>query len=340
VPLSLLLKSLDEFFVINSLALAHLSKHILNSRHHSLQTAEVHVGTGIKLGEDLIGVLLNLVLDVHLSSLLVVLFTRKCVVKTEVIGELFLGGLEFIVVEKSIGVGNSKEQPGLSLVNIGGGGGLEEKTTDESTEWGNSSSCGNHDVIGGGVLLGHEHNLTGGSGHHDFVTGLGVTQEVGADSLLGWIVGLELRAPVGGTTDTEGSSLSGHIITVTGGGDGVKADSVRFAILLTDTWWDNTPGLSLDVGEVTVVVDDDVAGLSGGLGSNNTLGGNDLSGEGGLVLVGVDLDVGVVMVGGVFEEILLQVEGSSVVFVNFMCVEWICEWRRMERGIKARGGGS
>ena len=98
---------------------------------------------------------------------------------------------------------------------------------------------------------------------------------------------------------------------------------------LSITWGDNTPGLSLDVGEVTIVVDDDVACLSGGLGSNNTLGGDDLSGEGGLVLVGVDLDLGVVVVGGVFKEVLLQVEGSSVCFVVIVfcylfVLFWIC----------------
>ena len=68
------------------------------------------------------------------------------------------------------------------------------------------------------------------------------------------------------------------------------------------------------------MIDDDVACLSGGLGSNNTLGGDDLSSEGGLVLVGVDLDLGVVVVGGVFKEVLLQVEGGSVCFVCCCCI--------------------
>ena len=87
------------------------------------------------------------------------------------------------------------------------------------------------------------------------------------------------------------------------------------SILLTNTWGDNTPGLSLDVGEVTIVVDDDVACFSGSLGSDDTLGRNDLSGEGGLVFVGVDLDLGVVVVGGVFKEVLLDVKGGSVIIM-------------------------
>ena len=76
------------------------------------------------------------------------------------------------------------------------------------------------------------------------------------------------------------------------------------SILLTNTWGDNTPGLSLDVGEVTIVVDDDVASLSGSLRSNNALGGDNLSGERRLVLVGVHRDGGLVIVRLGLEEIL------------------------------------
>ena len=91
-----------------------------------------------------------------------------------------------------------------------------------------------------------------------------------------------------------------------------------YSLLLTNTRGHNTPRLSLNIRKVTIVINNDVASLSSSLGSNNTLGRNDLSSEGGLVLVGVDLDGGVVMVGGVFEEVLLQVEGGSV---GFCCVK-------------------
>jgi hypothetical protein len=46
--------------------------------------------------------------------------------------------------------------------------------------------------------------------------------------------------------------------------------------------------LSLPVREVTFVVNDDMASLTSGLGSDNTLAGDDLSGERSLVLVLVD----------------------------------------------------
>jgi hypothetical protein len=62
------------------------------------------------------------------------------------------------------------------------------------------------------------------------VWGGGVAQKVGADTLLGRIIGLELGAPLGGSPDTERSSFPGRIISVTGRGDGVKADRVGLAV--------------------------------------------------------------------------------------------------------------
>mmetsp|Transcript_31995 Transcript_31995/g.68160 ORF Transcript_31995/g.68160 Transcript_31995/m.68160 type:complete len:339 (-) Transcript_31995:106-1122(-) len=311
MPLLGLLESLDPLIVVNSLGLADTGEHVLDSGHHSLEAAEVHVGTSLKLGKDLVGVLLDLVLDVHLASLLVLLLAGEGVIDAEVLGVTGLGILELVVVEKGVAVGDAEEEPGLALVGLGGGGVLHEETTDESTEGSNSGSSGNHDVVGGGVLLGHEHDLTGGAGHDDLGTGLGVAEEVGADALLGGIVGLELGAPVGGATDTEGTGGASHVITITAGGDGVKTDGMGLSVLLAVARGDDAPGLALDVGEVAVVVDDDVAGLAGGLGANDALGGDDLSSEGGLVLEGVDLHSGVVVVGGVLKEVLLQVQGGS-----------------------------
>jgi hypothetical protein len=312
MPLLLALKFLNPLFVIQSLGLAHLSKHILNSRHHSLQSTEVDVSTVVQLVENLIGILLNLILNVHLSSILVLLFTRKSIVQTEVLGITSLSILELVIVKKSIGVGNSEEQPCLTLVGGSGGGVLEEETTDERTEGGDTSSGGYHDVIRVGIFLGHEHDLTGGSGHHNLGTGLGVTQEVGADTLLGRIVGLELGAPVGSPSDAERSSLSGHVVSVPRGGDGVKTDRVGLSVLLAGAGGNDSPGLSLPVGEVTVVIDDDVACFSGGLGSDNAFGGDDLSGEGGLVFVSVGFDGVLGVVGFGLEEVLLEVERGSV----------------------------
>jgi hypothetical protein len=144
------------------------------------------------------------------------------------------------------------------------------------------------------------------------ITRLGVAKEVRADTLLGRIVSLELRAPVGGTTDTEGSSLPGHVITITRRGDGVKTDRVGLSVLFTDTWGYDTPRLTLPVGEVTVVVDNDVASLTRGLGSDNTLGGDDLASEGRLVLVHIDRDSGLIIVRFGLKKVLLSIQRSAV----------------------------
>jgi hypothetical protein len=94
---------------------------------------------------------------------------------------------------------------------------------------------------------------------------------------------------------------------------------VWLAILFTVTRGENTPGLSLNVREITLVINNNVASFTSGLWTDNTLGGNDLSSEGCLVLVGVYLDLGMVMVRGVLKEVLLQVERSSV-YVLFVAI--------------------
>ena len=53
------------------------------------------------------------------------------------------------------------------------------------------------------------------------------------------------------------------------------------------------------------MIDDDMTCLTGGLWSYDTLVGNNLTDEGGLVLMCVNLDVGMVVVGGVLKECLL-----------------------------------
>lgn len=260
----------------------------MDSRHHSLETAEVNVGSVAELVKDLVGVFLDLVLDVHLSAVLVGLFTGESVVELEVIGVLLQDLLPLVVVEESVRVGNSEEEPGGSLVGLGGRGLLNKQTADESTVRGDSGTGGNHNVVRLGVLFREKHDLSGRSGHLDLVTGRGVAKEVGADSLLGRVLGLELGAPVGGTTNAKRSGLSGHVVSVSGRGDGVKTNRVGLSVLFTGTRGDDTPRLSLPVGEVSLVINDDVACLSGGLGSNNALGGNNLTGERGLVLVHID----------------------------------------------------
>jgi hypothetical protein len=70
--------------------------------------------------------------------------------------------------------------------------------------------------------------------------------------------------------------------------------------------------LSLPVREVTTVVDDDVIGLSGGLGSDNFLGGDNLSSERGLVLVHIDRDSGLVIVRLGLKEVFSSNLGAKI----------------------------
>ena len=56
--------------------------------------------------------------------------------------------------------------------------------------------------------------LTPNQPHTHRVAGLSVTEEVGADTLLGRVVSTKLRAPVGGPADAEGAGVAGHVVTV------------------------------------------------------------------------------------------------------------------------------
>jgi len=311
VPLLLLLQTLEPFVVVKSLIGSNSLEHVLDSWHHSLQTAEVDVSTVVELGKDLISVFLNLVLDVHLSSLLVLLFTAEGVVDAEVLGVLLLGFLEFVIVQESIAVSDTKEQPSLALVGAGGRGVFGKETTDESSVRSNTSTGSNHDKVSLGIFFRHEHDLSSGTSHADFVTRLGVAKEVGADTLLGRIIGLEFRAPVGGTADAEGTSLSRHVVTISGRSDRVKADRVGLSVLFTDTRRDYTPRLALPVREVTIMVDDDMASLTSGLGSDDSLGRDNLSSERCLVFVNIDRDSRLVIVRLGLKKILLSSNSSA-----------------------------
>ena len=83
------------------------------------------------------------------------------------------------------------------------------------------------------------------------------------------------------------------------------------SVLFADARRDDAPRLTLPIGEIAIVIDDDVTGLTSGLGSNNSFGGHDLSSEGGLVFIDVDLDGRLVVVWGGFKKVLFDFEGGS-----------------------------
>mmetsp|Transcript_29335 Transcript_29335/g.39151 ORF Transcript_29335/g.39151 Transcript_29335/m.39151 type:complete len:255 (-) Transcript_29335:583-1347(-) len=241
MPLLTFLQTLQPLVIIQSLTFSNSFQHLLNSRHHTLQPTEVNVRTIAEFIKDLISVFLDLVLNVHLTTLLVLLLTGKSVIQSEVIGVVLLHNLPFVIVQQSIRVGNTKEEPCLSLVSITSRGVLGKQSADETSVGGNTSSGSYHDVIGGGVFLRHKHNLASRSSHHDLSTRLGVTEEVRADTLLCRIICLKLRAPIGCTTDTKRSSLTSHIVTITRRCNRVETNSMWLAILLACSRGHNTP---------------------------------------------------------------------------------------------------
>merc|ERR1712176_1673827 len=170
MPLLCLLQTLQPFFVVKTLLFSNSLEHVLDSRHHSFQTTEVDMSTVLELFEDLVSIFFNLVLDVHFTPLAISLFTRQSIVNTKVVWESFLSLLEFIIIQKSIAVSNTQEQPSFSFVCTGGRSVFVKKATDETSVGRNSSSRTNHNVISRGVFLGQEHDLSCWSGHLDFVT--------------------------------------------------------------------------------------------------------------------------------------------------------------------------
>ena len=93
VPLALFLEAADKFFVVEALLLAHPFQHVKDAWHHAFQAAKVHVRALVEPPENIVRVLLNLVLDVHLATLRVVLLAAQRVVQLEVVGVLRRDGL-------------------------------------------------------------------------------------------------------------------------------------------------------------------------------------------------------------------------------------------------------
>ena len=58
--------------------------------------------------------------------------------------------------------------------------------------------------------------------HGDLIAWPGVTQEVGADALLRWVLSILLRIPEGGTADTQAGGLAIVVVTVSAGSNGVQ----------------------------------------------------------------------------------------------------------------------
>jgi len=80
---------------------------------------------------------------------------------------------------------------------------------------------------------------------------------------------------------------------------------VWLAILLAGAWRDDTPGLSLPVWEIALVVNDNVTSLTSSLWSDDALSGNNLSDERSLVLVYIDRNLRLIPERASLQEVLL-----------------------------------
>ena len=91
------------------------------------------------------------------------------------------------------------------------------------------------------------------------------------------------------------------------------------SVLFADTRRDDSPGLTFPVREVTTVVDDDVAGFTGGLGAYDALYGHNFSGERRLVLESVDRNSGLIIIGLGLKEILFGSDEGAEKSVRYSC---------------------
>mmetsp|Transcript_45079 Transcript_45079/g.134563 ORF Transcript_45079/g.134563 Transcript_45079/m.134563 type:complete len:343 (-) Transcript_45079:34-1062(-) len=286
-----MLQALNELVVLHALLLAHALQHLLDAWHHALEATEVHVAARVaQQVKDLVGILLNLVLDVHLATALVLLpLAGQSVVQAEVLGAGGSDLLQLVIVQLAIRVRSTHEQPEqaseLVVWHI-----FKEQAAPERAERRNASAGGSHDNGGVGVLRQQQH-LAGGAGHHDLRARGSVAQEVGADTLLGWVIGLHLRVPVGGTAHAQRRGVAVERVTVAGRRDGVQAHAMGHLLATRvhlRTRGDDAVGLALPEGDLAVGLDDNVAGLACGLGAHNALDRLNAGLERSLVVVRVE----------------------------------------------------
>mmetsp|Transcript_41962 Transcript_41962/g.104771 ORF Transcript_41962/g.104771 Transcript_41962/m.104771 type:complete len:440 (-) Transcript_41962:9-1328(-) len=313
VPLLVLLPALEDVLPGLALALSHALEHLQYPRHHALEPAEVHVCALVHPVKDLLGVLLHLVLDVHLAALLVVLLTGQRVVQPELVRVLLQDRLPLLVVQQTVAVGHPQEQPRQALESVAGRRLLHKQAAQEPSVRRDAGAGGDHDEVRSRFVLRHEHHLARRAGQLEFVTGLRVTQVVGAHALLLRHLLARLGVIVDGPPHAQRGRVASHVVAVACGRDRVQPDALRLAVLGVDAWRDDAVGLSLPVGHLAVMVDDDVTGLSGGLFAHNPLDAHDLADAGCLFAVGVDGDVGHVIVGGRLEEVLLGLHVGPLV---------------------------
>merc|ERR1719487_610472 len=105
VPLAVLLPLLLDLGPVETLALGDPLQHFCDPRHHALEAAEIDVRALVHAVEDLVRILLDLILDVHLAAVCVRLLSGERVVEAEVVRVRFEDRLPLVVVEEGVRVG-------------------------------------------------------------------------------------------------------------------------------------------------------------------------------------------------------------------------------------------
>src|SRR6476469_2734478 len=105
-----------QLFLIGSpvnAVLASRGRHaLINSAFHTLQTADISVSIRLlNQFPQLVCVLLNPVLNVHLAAVSILLLAADGISQAEIIGELALQLFQLFLIKNVGSVSNSKEQP-------------------------------------------------------------------------------------------------------------------------------------------------------------------------------------------------------------------------------------
>mmetsp|Transcript_13273 Transcript_13273/g.30373 ORF Transcript_13273/g.30373 Transcript_13273/m.30373 type:complete len:342 (+) Transcript_13273:116-1141(+) len=290
VELVVLLEALVEFLPVETLILRHALEHVKDSRQHTLKSTEVDVRTVLEEVEHLLGVLLDLVLDVHLATILVLLLARDGVVDAELVRETLSHDLELVVVQLGVAVRNTHEEPRESteteVRHV-----FEEHASQVRAEWRNAGSRRAHDVHAVRVLLGQEQDLARRSRERHLRARLAVAEEVGADALLRRVLLVHLRAPVRRAANAKAGRLAVEVVSVARRRDGVEADSVRHLLALGVQFGSRrnySVALSLPEWRLSIRLEDDVARLTRRLGSDDALARLHLDDERLLGRIGVE----------------------------------------------------
>ena len=132
MPLAFLLPTFQHLRPQHSVFLAHRLKHIQNTRHHSSQAAEVYMRPTCKPREQLVCVLSEPVLDVHLTSLWIRLLPGQRILEAELLWVAGLDVTPFCIIQQAVGGRDAQKEPSQAREGSCSGGVLHEQAPEEA----------------------------------------------------------------------------------------------------------------------------------------------------------------------------------------------------------------